>query len=137
MVDTPTRSRGGALHIPRSRGAASGLLVIVLGLWGALVPFIGPYFNFAFSPDQAWTWTAGRGWLEVLPGAVAVAADGSTGASPDGHRPLPLRSCAALKHGEGGIAIARLIEPSRRPTAQWPRRVARRTRSMVDGRRRE
>ena len=61
MVDTPTRGRGGALHIPRSRGAASGLLVIVLGLWGALVPFIGPYFNFAFSPDQAWTWTAGRG----------------------------------------------------------------------------
>ena len=72
MVDTPTRSRGGSLHIPRSRGAASGVLVIVLGLWGALVPFVGPYFNFAFSPDQAWTWTAGRGWLEVLPGAVAV-----------------------------------------------------------------
>lgn len=72
MADTTTRSRGGALHIPRSRGAASGLLVIVLGLWGALVPFVGPYFNFAFSPDQAWIWTAGRGWLEVLPGAVAV-----------------------------------------------------------------
>ena len=51
MADTTTRSRGGALHIPRSRGAASGLLVIVLGLWGALVPFVGPYFNFAFSPD--------------------------------------------------------------------------------------
>ena len=72
MADTPTRTRGGSLHIPRSRGAASGVLVIVLGLWGALVPFVGPYFNFAFSPDQAWTWTAGRGWLEVLPGAVAV-----------------------------------------------------------------
>lgn len=72
MVDTSTRKRGGALHIPRSRGAASGILVIVLGMWGALVPFVGPYFNFAFSPDQAWTWTAGRGWLEVLPGVVAV-----------------------------------------------------------------
>ncbi|MDY6996791.1 MAG: hypothetical protein SW019_09355 [Actinomycetota bacterium] len=72
MADTPTRSRGDALRIPRSRGAASGILVIVLGIWGALVPFVGPYFNFAFSPDQAWTWTAGRGWLEVLPGAVAV-----------------------------------------------------------------
>ncbi len=72
MVDTSARSRAGALQIPRSRGAASGLLIIVLGMWGALAPFIGPYFNFAFSPDQAWTWTAGRGWLEVLPGAVAV-----------------------------------------------------------------
>lgn len=72
MVHTPTRNRPGKLHIPRSRGATSGLLVLALGLWGALVPFVGPYFDFAFSPDQPWTWTAGRGWLEVLPGAVAV-----------------------------------------------------------------
>ncbi|AFM17083.1 hypothetical protein Mycch_2308 [Mycolicibacterium chubuense NBB4] len=72
MVDTPTRARTGRLSIPRSRGAASGLLVLALGLWGALAPFIGPYFDFAFSPDQPWTWTAGRGWLEVLPGAVAA-----------------------------------------------------------------
>lgn len=72
MTDTPARSGTGRLQIPRSRGAASGLLVMVLGLWGALVPFVGPYFDFAFSPDQPWRWTAGRGWLEVLPGAVAV-----------------------------------------------------------------
>jgi hypothetical protein len=44
----------------------------VLGVWGALAPFIGPYFDFAFSPDQPWVWTTGRGWLEVLPGAVAA-----------------------------------------------------------------
>jgi hypothetical protein len=43
-----------------------------LGVWGALIPFVGPYFDFAFTPDQAWTWTAARGWLEVLPGAVTV-----------------------------------------------------------------
>lgn len=72
MVDTSTRSRGGKLQIPRSRGALSGLLVMALGLWGALIPFIGPNFDFAFSPDQPWVWTMGRGWLEVLPGAVAV-----------------------------------------------------------------
>jgi len=29
-------------------------------------------FDFAFSPDREWTWTAARGWLEVLPGAVTV-----------------------------------------------------------------
>jgi hypothetical protein len=56
----------------RSRGAMSGILLILLGVWGALIPFIGPLFDFAFSPDVAWAWTAARGWLQVLPGAVAV-----------------------------------------------------------------
>lgn len=60
------------MTIARSRGAASGLLLILLGLWGALVPFIGPNFDFAFTPDQPWTWTTARGWLEVLPGVVTV-----------------------------------------------------------------
>ncbi len=72
MVDTPTRGPGGSLRIPRSRGAVSGLLIVVLGVWGALVPFVGPLFDFAFSPDRPWAWTAGRGWLQVLPGLVAV-----------------------------------------------------------------
>ena len=74
MIDNqrPDRPRGGRMTIPRSRGAASGFLLVLLGLWGALVPFIGPNFDFAFTPDQAWTWTTGRGWLEVLPGIVTV-----------------------------------------------------------------
>jgi hypothetical protein len=63
---------GGRMQIPRTRGAASGLLLIVLGIWGALIPFVGPYFDFAYSPEQPWVWTQARGWLEVLPGAVAV-----------------------------------------------------------------
>ncbi|MEN4479877.1 hypothetical protein [Mycolicibacterium cosmeticum] len=69
---TGTPARTGRLAIPRSRGAASGFLVMILGAWGALAPFIGPYLHFAYTPDQAWTWTAARGWLEVLPGAVAI-----------------------------------------------------------------
>ena len=71
-IDTRARTRGGRMRIPRSRGAVSGLLLILLGLWGALIPFVGPYFDFAFTPDQPWAWTAARGWLEVLPGAVTV-----------------------------------------------------------------
>jgi hypothetical protein len=63
---------GGRLQMPRSRGAASGFLLILLGAWGALIPFVGPYFDFAFTPDQEWTWTTARGWLEVLPGAATV-----------------------------------------------------------------
>lgn len=72
MVDTTTRQRRGSLQIPRSRGAVSGLLIVLLGAWGALAPFIGPLFDFAFSPDRPWAWTLGRGWLQVLPGVVAV-----------------------------------------------------------------
>ncbi len=72
MTDTRVHPRGGRLQMPRSRGAMSGFLLILLGVFGALVPFIGPYFDFAFTPDQPWTWTTGRGWLEVLPGAVAA-----------------------------------------------------------------
>lgn len=72
MVDTTTRAHRGSMQIPRSRGAVSGLLIVALGIWGALVPFIGPLFDFAFSPDRPWAWTMGRGWLQVLPGVVAV-----------------------------------------------------------------
>jgi hypothetical protein len=62
----------GRLRIPRSRGAMTGFLLILLGIWGGLIPFIGPYFNFAYTPDVEWTWTAARGWLEVLPAAATV-----------------------------------------------------------------
>jgi hypothetical protein len=60
----------GMLQMRRSRGAFSGFLLILLGLWGALIPFIGPYFNFAYTPDKAWTYNTGRLWLELLPGAA-------------------------------------------------------------------
>lgn len=66
------RPRGGRMSIPRSRGAASGFLLILLGIWGAVIPFVGPLFDFAFTPDSAWSWTTGRGWLEVLPGVVTI-----------------------------------------------------------------
>jgi hypothetical protein len=48
------------------------LLLIILGAWGALIPFIGPYFDFAYTPNHEWTWTAARGWLEVFPGVTTV-----------------------------------------------------------------
>jgi hypothetical protein len=58
------------LQMRRSRGAASGFLLVLLGLWGALIPFIGPYFHYAYTPDTAWTYTTARLWLEILPGAA-------------------------------------------------------------------
>lgn len=58
------------LQMRRSRGALSGSLLILLGLWGALIPFTGPYFHYAYTPDSAWTYTTARLWLEILPGAA-------------------------------------------------------------------
>jgi hypothetical protein len=58
------------LQMRRSRGAFSGFLLILLGLWGALIPFVGPYFDYAYTPDKAWTYNTGRLWLELLPGAA-------------------------------------------------------------------
>lgn len=62
----------GTLHVPRSRGALSGMLLILLGVWGGLIPFVGPYFGYAYTPATAWTYTSGRLWLEILPAAAAV-----------------------------------------------------------------
>jgi hypothetical protein len=60
------------LRVPRSRGAFSAVLLVLLGLWGGLVPLIGPYLHYAYSPDKVWTVTSGRTWLEFLPAAGAI-----------------------------------------------------------------
>jgi hypothetical protein len=60
----------GMLQMRRSRGAFSGFLLVLLGLWGALIPFVGPYFNYAYTPDVSWHYDTARLWLEVLPGAA-------------------------------------------------------------------
>jgi hypothetical protein len=62
----------GMLRVPRSRGALSGILLVLLGAWGGLVPFVGPSFHYAYTPDTNWTYTSGRLWLEILPGAAAL-----------------------------------------------------------------
>lgn len=59
---------------PTGRGRASGALLVLLGAWGALVPFVGPYFGYAYTPDKAWAYTSGRLVLSVLPGGLVFLA---------------------------------------------------------------
>jgi hypothetical protein len=68
----------GMLRVRRSQGALSGGCLVLLGLWGALIPFVGPYFHYAYTPtpDRVWAVTAGRMWLEVVPGAVTLLSGG-------------------------------------------------------------
>jgi hypothetical protein len=49
-----------------------GLTILIGGIWGGIIPFVGPYFHFTLGPDKAWTWTTGRLYLDVLPAIIAV-----------------------------------------------------------------
>jgi large conductance mechanosensitive channel len=50
------------LRVPRSRGALSGIVLVVLGALAALIPFLGP-----------WVYTPAQVWLGIVPGVAAAA----------------------------------------------------------------
>ena len=52
---TAPARRTEVLRLPRTTGAMSGLLILLLGVWGGLIPFIGPYFHYAFGGYQPGT----------------------------------------------------------------------------------
>lgn len=60
------------MRVPRTTGALSGALLVVLGLWGGLVAFVGPYFDFSIGTNSTWHYTSDRLWLCILPGAAVV-----------------------------------------------------------------
>jgi hypothetical protein len=45
---------------------------MLLGAWGAVVPFVGPYFDYSFGTNATWQYTSDRLWLNILPGAAAL-----------------------------------------------------------------
>jgi hypothetical protein len=60
------------MRMARSTGVLSGVLIILLGIWGALIPFVGPYFDYSFGINTTWHYTSDRLWLDILPGALAL-----------------------------------------------------------------
>jgi hypothetical protein len=64
----------GTTQIPRSRGSISGLFLILLGAWAGLIPLVGPYLNYGFTPNKTWDLTQGRLYLSVIPGAAVLLA---------------------------------------------------------------
>lgn len=76
--ETATRHNPGAtLAVRRDRRRVTSSLLVLLGLWGAVAPFIGPYFSYAFGVADPWFFTLDRLWLNVLPG-IAVLIGGLT-----------------------------------------------------------
>jgi hypothetical protein len=60
------------MTMQRSRGAGSAFLLVLLGLWGAIIPFVGPYFGYTFGVTTPWFFTYDRLWLDVLPGVAVL-----------------------------------------------------------------
>ncbi|HVB43481.1 MAG TPA: hypothetical protein VNF47_12345 [Streptosporangiaceae bacterium] len=52
----------------------SGLVLVLLGIWAGIAPFVGPYFGYGYAPGRTLTLTSGRFYLSVLPGVVVLAA---------------------------------------------------------------
>ena len=97
------------MRIPRTRGVGSGVLLILLGAWGALIPFIGPYFHFAYTPDTAWTWTWGRFFLEIVPGVAAAL--GGLILLVSAIRPVAMFGAALAAAGGAWFAVGHLLGP--------------------------
>jgi hypothetical protein len=97
------------LQVPRSRGAVSGLLLVLLGLWGALIPLVGPYFHYTYTPDSAWTFTQGRIWLEIVPGAAVFA--GGLLVMASASRPTAMFGAWLAAAGGAWFALGTVLSP--------------------------
>jgi hypothetical protein len=97
----------GITPIPRSRGVLSGLLLILLGAWGGLIPFIGPYFHYAYTPDKAWVYTTGRLWLEIVPGAATAL--GGLLVLASARRPLAMFGAFVAALGGAWFVVGNLV----------------------------
>jgi len=97
------------LQVPRSRGAVSGLLLVLLGLWGALIPLVGPYFHYAYTPDKAWTFTSGRVWLEIVPGAAVLI--GGVLVLVSASRPVAMFGAWLAAAGGAWFALGTVLSP--------------------------
>jgi hypothetical protein len=51
----------------------AGVIAVMLGAWGGLVPYIGHALNFNADDTSLWTWNLQHGLLYLAPGIAAVA----------------------------------------------------------------
>jgi hypothetical protein len=89
----------GEVRIRRSRGAVCGIVLILLGLWGGLAPFVGPYFHFGVTPDKAWDYTTGRLYLSAVPGGVALLCGVAIALTRSRYLAVPASVLAAIAGG--------------------------------------
>jgi hypothetical protein len=49
-----------------------GAVILVLGLWAAAVPLVGPYFDFGFDTDRTWVFSQPHWTLSIVAGLAAA-----------------------------------------------------------------
>ena len=86
----------------------AGAVALVLGLWGALVPLIGPSFGYRMGSAQAQIWSESTVTLHLVPGVAAV-----LGALLIMRGRRAIQTLGALLATAGGIWF--VIAPSMRP----------------------
>lgn len=52
----------------------AGLLVLLLGAWAGIVPYVAPVFGFSADGTGSWYWNLPHGLLFLVPGAAAFVA---------------------------------------------------------------
>ena len=62
----------GMLRVPRSRGALNGGLLVLLGIWGGLIAFVGLYPLRIHARTRRSPTPPARLWLEILPAAGTI-----------------------------------------------------------------
>ena len=62
------------VHERLAGSAFTGVMALLVGAWGAICVYIGPYFDFRPVANNAWTATFQAGLLHLLPGLVGAAA---------------------------------------------------------------
>jgi hypothetical protein len=89
---------------------------------GRAHPLVGPYFSYAYAPDSAWTLTAGRIWLEIVPGAAALL--GGIILLVSAMRPMAMTGALLAAIGGAWFAVGRAAVGGRRSrhAAGWRRR---------------
>ncbi len=56
----------------RYSARASGALIMLVGAWGGIAPYVGPTFAYHMDGAGAWQWTTARAELSLGPGVIAV-----------------------------------------------------------------
>jgi hypothetical protein len=95
----------------------SGSLLILLGAWGGLVPFIGPYFGYFYGPDKTWVFNSDRLWLSVLPAAAAFVGGLIVLAAPRASAPAALLAALGGVWLVVGAPVLAVVKPGTGPGA--------------------
>jgi hypothetical protein len=65
-------SRAVGPSVPPAGIGMVGVMTVLVGAWGGIVPFVGPTFGFSADGSGSWYWSLPHALLWMVPGAVAV-----------------------------------------------------------------